>query len=55
MIALGREKGVGIILESPIWVANRNRGAAIGYAPEKVMKLNRQAIALVSEVRADSS
>ena len=54
MIALGRERGVGIILESPTWVANRDRGAAIGYAPEKIMQLNKQAIALMSEVRTDA-
>ena len=53
MIALGREKGVGIILESPTWVANRDRGAVIGYAPEKIMQLNQQAVALMSEVRLD--
>jgi S-methylmethionine-dependent homocysteine/selenocysteine methylase len=52
MIALGREKGVGIILESPTWVANRDRGAAIGYAPEKIMQMNQQAVALMSEVRS---
>jgi homocysteine S-methyltransferase len=53
MIALGREKGVGIILESPTWVANRDRGAAIGYAPGKIMQLNQQAVALMSEVRSE--
>ena len=53
MIALGRETGVGIILESPTWVANRDRGAVIGYAPEKIMQLNQQAVALMSEVRLD--
>ncbi|RLJ41255.1 homocysteine S-methyltransferase [Litoreibacter meonggei] len=53
MIALGREKSVGIILESPTWVANRDRGSAIGYAPEKIMQLNQHAVALMSEVRSD--
>lgn len=53
MIALGREKGMGVVLESPTWVANRDRGVAIGYAPKKLMQLNKQAVALMSEVRSE--
>lgn len=53
MIALGRKWGVGVILESPTWVASRDRGAAIGYAPERIMQLNQQAVALMVEARAD--
>lgn len=52
MIALGQETGTGVILESPTWVANRDRGAAIGYSPEKILQLNQQAVALMAEVRA---
>ncbi len=52
MIALGKEKGTGVILESPTWVANRDRGAAIGYAPDTLKHLNKQAVALMAEVRA---
>lgn len=52
MIALGKETGTGVILESPTWVANRDRGAALGYAPDALKMLNQQAIALMSEVRA---
>jgi homocysteine S-methyltransferase len=55
MVALGRKSGTGIILESPTWAANRDRGAAIGHAPEKLMQLNQQAIALMVEVRAEAS
>jgi homocysteine S-methyltransferase len=53
MIALGREIGVGVILESPTWVANRDRGAAIGYAPDVLKKLNEDAIAMMVAVRAE--
>ncbi|MCP3972792.1 MAG: homocysteine S-methyltransferase [Rhodobacteraceae bacterium] len=52
MIALGKENGTGVILESPTWVANRDRGAAIGYAPDTLKHLNKQAVALMAEVRA---
>ncbi len=51
LIALGQEHGVGVILESATWVANRDRGAAIGYTPEKLIELNKKAISHVSEAR----
>lgn len=51
LIALGKEHGVGVILESATWVANRDRGAAIGYAPKKLIELNKKAIAHISEAR----
>lgn len=54
MILLGKESGAGVILESPTWVANRDRGAAIGFSVEQIMHLNRQAIALMSDVRAQA-
>ena len=52
MVALGRAKGKGVILESPTWVANRDRGAGIGYSPETLKDLNRKAITLMAEVRS---
>lgn len=51
MIALGNEKDIGVILESPTWVANRDRAAALGYTPDDLKNLNQQAIALMAEVR----
>ncbi|MDA9207915.1 homocysteine S-methyltransferase family protein [Octadecabacter sp.] len=51
LISLGQEHGVGVILESATWVANRDRGAAVGYSPEKLMDLNKKAIAHICETR----
>lgn len=51
LFALGKKHSVGIILESATWVANRDRGAAIGYSPEQLGRLNKQAIALLCEAR----
>ena len=51
LIALGKEHGVGVILESATWVANRDRGAEIGFSPEQLGDLNKQAIALLCEAR----
>lgn len=53
MITLGKDTGLGVILESPTWVANRDRGSTIGYAPDKIMQLNQEAIALMAQVRAE--
>lgn len=53
MIALGRENSTGVILESPTWVANRARGAALGYTPAQLLTLNKDAIALMDAVRRD--
>jgi homocysteine S-methyltransferase len=54
LIALGNEAGVGVILESPTWVANRDRGAALGYSSSELKKLNHDAIAMMAAVRSDS-
>ena len=51
LIVLGKEHGVGVILESATWVANRDRGAVIGYSPGQLGELNKQAIALLCEAR----
>lgn len=53
MIALGRASGHGVILESPTWVAHRDRGTALGYTVDQLADLNGQAMALMAEVRAD--
>ena len=54
MIALGEEAGAGVILESPTWVANRDRGVALGYASSELKKLNQDAIAMMAAVRSES-
>lgn len=52
IIAIARKTGVGVILESPTWVANRDRGAKLGYTPDQLCQLNRDAIAMIAEERA---
>ena len=51
LIALARRCGAGVILESPTWVANRDRGVAIGYSAERLRQLNRAGIELISDMR----
>jgi S-methylmethionine-dependent homocysteine/selenocysteine methylase len=51
LLQIGREEKCGIILDSATWVANRDRGAKIGYSPEKLAEINKASIDLISEVR----
>ncbi len=51
--ALARERGVGFVIESPTWRANRDWGARLGYSAEDLDRVNRAAIALMEEVRAE--
>jgi S-methylmethionine-dependent homocysteine/selenocysteine methylase len=49
--SLARERGVGFVLESPMWRANPDWAAEIGYSREELDWLNRKAIALMEEIR----
>ena len=50
---LAREHGVGLVLESPTWRANPDWAAEIGYSRDELDALNRKAIALMEEIRAE--
>ena len=50
-LRLAAENDVGFILESPTWRANPRWGAAIGYDEPAVASANRDAIALMEELR----
>ncbi|WP_298563928.1 homocysteine S-methyltransferase family protein [uncultured Aliiroseovarius sp.] len=53
-IEVGASHNAGVILESPTWLANRDRAAALGYTPERLSVLNKQAIEMMSQVRAEA-
>ncbi len=42
---------VGLILESPTWRANTDWGEKLGYSPAALDEANRQAVALLHEIR----
>jgi homocysteine S-methyltransferase len=52
IIVIARGVGAGVILEGPTWVANRDRGAQIGYSAETLRERNVQSVALMADVRA---
>ena len=51
LIATGKANQTGVILESPTWVANRDRGAEIGYSAQQLTELNKAAIAQMCAAR----
>ena len=51
--ALARDQGVGFVLESPTWRASPGWAAQLGYSEEELDALNRKAIALMEEIRAE--
>jgi homocysteine S-methyltransferase len=50
-IAMARKSGLGFVLESPTWRANRDWAGKLGYAGEKLADVNRRTIALMAEMR----
>lgn len=51
--SLARERGLGLVLESPTWRANPGWAEKIGYSLDELDALNRKAIALMEELRAE--
>ncbi|MEL6912996.1 MAG: homocysteine S-methyltransferase family protein [Pseudomonadota bacterium] len=52
LLDVGARTGTGVILESPTWMANRDRAAGIGYAPADVLRLNCDALTVMAALRA---
>jgi homocysteine S-methyltransferase len=51
-LAIAREHGVGIVLDTPTWRANRDWGARLGYSADALADVVRDAVALVEELRS---
>jgi homocysteine S-methyltransferase len=54
-IEIARERGVGILLDTPTWRANPDWGDRLGYSAEALADVNRRGVALLEELRAESS
>jgi homocysteine S-methyltransferase len=50
-VELARERGVGIVLDTPTWRASRDWGAQLGYSAGELDAVNRAAVSLVGELR----
>jgi S-methylmethionine-dependent homocysteine/selenocysteine methylase len=51
--SIARDYGVGFVLESATWRASADWGEKLGYSKEALADVNRQAIALLEEIRAE--
>lgn len=50
---LAAERGVGVVIETPTWRANSDWGQRNGFDGRALDRLNREAVALLSEVRSE--
>lgn len=50
---LAEDLNTGFILETPTWRANRDWGAKLGYDPEQLAAINRDAVTFLHELRAE--
>lgn len=50
LIQIGRETGAGIILDTPTWMANPDRGSGLGYAPDDLPRVTRASVELAFQV-----
>jgi S-methylmethionine-dependent homocysteine/selenocysteine methylase len=53
--AIAGRHGVGIVLDTPTWRASADWGVRLGYSQEALDDVNRRAVALLAEVRAEAS
>jgi homocysteine S-methyltransferase len=53
-IDVARERGVGVILDTPTWRANPDWGARLGYSPDALVDVDRRGVALLEELRAEA-
>ena len=51
LIEIARKAGVGLQLDSPTWMANKDRAAELGYSPSDVAECNKQAIDFLATLR----
>jgi S-methylmethionine-dependent homocysteine/selenocysteine methylase len=51
-VAVAREHGVGIALDTPTWRANPDWGERLGYTPEALDEIQGKAVSLIEEIRA---
>jgi len=52
---LARERGIGLVLDTPTWRASADWGKQLGYDGEQLTEVNRKAVRLIEQVRSDHS
>ena len=54
LMKVSAEAGLGCIVDTLTWMANRDRAAPLGYDDERLSALNRKAVALMTDLRNES-
>lgn len=54
-LAIARDHETGFLLEAPTWRASRDWGATLGHSPAELAQFNRDAIALLCDLRGQES
>jgi len=54
LMKVSAEAGLGCIIDTLTWMANRDRAAPLGYEPDRLAALNRTAAALMCDLREES-
>jgi homocysteine S-methyltransferase len=53
-VAIARDRGTGIVLDSATWRASADWGERLGYSATRLAEANRRAVALAEELRASA-
>ena len=53
-VVIAKDRGLGILLDAPTWRASAHWGGLLGYGEAALADVNRRAVALVEEIRADA-
>ncbi len=51
LLEIGRKHGTGVFLDTPTWVASRDRAKPLGYTEEQLDRLNTEAVEFVTRMR----
>ena len=51
--AIARERELGLLLDTVTWRASRQWGEQLGYSPDDIEGVNRRAVLLAQEIRAE--
>jgi len=54
LMKVAAEAGLGCIVDTLTWMANRDRAAPLGYDADRLAALNRKAVSLMCELRAEA-
>lgn len=55
LIGVAQDHGLGAILDTPTWMASRDRAAALDYSADQLADINKRAVALMRKLRDEAA